>query len=41
MQAYLTLGQAERVAEVQASIHVRVGEGDKVLVFAVRKINSE
>lgn len=37
MQTYLTFGQAERVAEVQSPIHVRVGEGDKVLVFAVRK----
>lgn len=37
MQTYLTFWQAERMAKVQSAIHVRVGEGDKVLVFAGRK----
>lgn len=36
-QTHLTLWQAERVAKVQSAIHVRVREGDKVLVFAGRK----
>lgn len=32
---YLTLGQAEGVPKVQTAVHVRVREGDKVLVPAV------
>lgn len=34
MQTYLAFWQAKRMAKVQSAIHVRVGEGHKVLVFA-------
>lgn len=37
MKTYFTFGQTERVTKVQSAIHVRVGEGNKVLVFAGRK----
>lgn len=37
MQSYLTLWHAERVAQVQPAIHVRIGEGDEVFVFAGRE----
>lgn len=40
MKTYLTFWQAERMAKVQSAIHVRVGEGDKVLVFARRRIKA-
>lgn len=40
MQTYLTLGQAECMAEMQPAIHVGVRKGDKVLVFAVEKDNN-
>lgn len=34
MSSYLAFWQTESVAKVQSTIHVRVGEGNKVLVFA-------
>ena len=37
MESYLTFWQTERVTKMQSAIHVRVGEGNKVLVFARRK----
>lgn len=34
MESYLAFWQTERVAKVQSAIHVRIGEGNKVLVFS-------
>lgn len=35
-KSYLALRKAESMTKMQPSIHVRVGEGDKVFVFATK-----